>query len=361
MPIYPDKRSGRLFVQFDYNKQTFKQYLPPGATRSLAAKLEVKMRSDAFFQANGMAPRNETLFEDAVQDYLAHIQANPQKYERAERVLITAKPFLKGKQIRSITPIDIERFIHCRTASPIVPKYKDPKKRKPATIWREVAVISAFFTFCIKKTLCEANPCKSVEKPEFSNIQDKQLDYTDEPDFLAAFYEETARDICIFVLHTGLSQGDVFDLTDFQINRHRREIALIRGKTKEQEFLPLNDTAWAIIEPRLGNGGLLFRSSKTGGRLTSIRKAMYGACRRVNLARKEAGMPGMPTLTIRDLRRTFGSRLEGDDQTKRRLLTHADTRMLPRYVRNTERMREAVENLDKSTPALPYENLRIAK
>lgn len=334
MPIYTDPRSGRFFVQFDYKRQTFKQYLPEGSTLTDARKLETKMRSDAFFQANGMAPRNEVLFEDAVQEYLGHIKHNKGKYDRAEIVLIAAKPLLKGKTVRSITKIHIERFVQFRETSPIISKYKEPKPRQPSTVWREVAVLSAFFTFCVDSKYCEENPCLKADKPDFSNIQDKQLEYADESEFLAAFCDDTARDICILVLHAGLSRKDVFGLTDFHINRHTRSIALIRSKTKEQEFLPLNDTAWTVIESRLGKGGLLFPSSRTGGKLTTITTAIDGACRRLNKARREAGLPEMQRLTIRDLRRTFGSRLEGDDQTKRRLLTHSDTRMLPRYVRN---------------------------
>lgn len=352
MPIYTDKRNGRMYVQFDYRSQTYKQYLPLGIKKSDAEKIEIKMRSDAMFAANGLAPRNDTIFDDAVQEYLAHIKHHSDKYYRAEYVLIAAKPFLKGKSLRSIKATDIERFMFYRMSLPTM----HDKTRAPATVWREIAVISAFFTFCVKSEYIEFNPCSRVDKPSFDNIQDRVLEIEDEADFLAAFCDDTARDICIVVLNMGLSQNDVLGLNDFQISRKRREITITRGKTKKHESLPINDEAWAVIEPRLGQG-LLFKSSKTGGQLKSIKKAIAGACRRVNAARKEAYKPEMKIVTIRDLRRTFGTRLESeDDVTKARLLCHGDTRMLIRYARSSKRMRDAVQNLSK-----PTQNLRIVK
>lgn len=353
-PVYQDKRNGRLFVQFDYKTQTFKQYLPPGATRSQAHKLEVKMRSDAFFQANGMAPRNEILFEDCVQDYLAHIGGNPGKYQKAEYVLIAAKPFLKGKTMRSITPIDIERFIHFRIASPIISKYVAPKQRKPATIWREVAVISALFSFAIKNDLCQVNPCQKVEKPSYDNTQTKTLAHRDEGRFLRAFDQlqgSVARDVSLLVLNTGLRQNDALGLTDFQCRS--RTIKLTQGKTKRIIEIPLNATAQGIIDKYSGNG-LLFPSPKTGKPMHYIRKAIAGACRRAKIE----------PLTIRDLRRTFATRLAEDGVdalTIALLLGHADLRMVHRYARSIEAMRKAVENLDKPTLNLPTQNLRLAK
>lgn len=346
MSVYNDNRSGRLFVQFSYNKQVFKQYLPKGATRTEANKLETKMRSDAFFKANGMAPPVEISFEELVQEYLGHIAHNKGKYNRAEIVLIAAKPFLKNKLIHTISAIDIERFVHYRSIAPTIHK----RLRKPSTIWREVAVISAMFTFAIKSKYLKENPCKDVEKPQFSNIQNRILDESDELKFLNAFLDDTARDICILVLQTGLSRKDVFGLTDFQVHRQSRSLILVRSKTKEPMYLPLSPAAWNVIEPRLGKG-LLFTSSQTGKKLTSIRTAIAGACRRAEIER----------LTIRDLRRSYGTRLDGDEVAKSRLLGHSDTRMLYRYARSTPRMREMVERLPDFTQSLPTEKLKAVK
>jgi integrase len=318
------------------------------------------MRSDVFFQAMGMAPRNEITFDDLVHEYLATVIGNAGKYQRAEIVFIAAKPFLKGKLIRSIKPADVEKFKTYRINSPTM----HARERKPATVAREISELSALFTYAVKNDYCESNPVRKVERLVFDNIQNRVLSFEDEAEFFAAFDTEqgqTAKEICILVLHTGLSKKDVLGLTDFNIDKANRQLSFTRSKTKVHGDIPLNNTAWAIIEPRLGNGGLLFPSEKTGGQLTSVNKAMQGACRRVNKKRKDEGRESMPVITIRDLRRSFGSRLDTDDISKARLLTHGSTRMLPRYVRRTDRLREAVEKFDKPTPNLPAENLKLVK
>lgn len=340
MPVYRDKRNGRYFVQFDYLKQTYKFYLPKDSTRTKAARLETKKRSELFDQAHGLAPRQDEVFEDFVKEiYLPYVKANHSKdsFDQSDNICCEALPFLRGRSLRSIKAQDIEAFKAYRQSLPT--QHGTP--RKPSTIWRELSILSKVFSLAVKNDLCEYNPCSRVERPSFDNIQDKILAYEDEEAFFAAFENETARDICALILHVGLSRKDVFSLTDFNINRHTRTLTLTRSKTKRHGDIPLNESAWGVIEPRLGKG-LLFVSDKTGGPLTSIRTAINGACRRAEI----------PRLTIRDLRRTFGSRLEGDDVSKARLLCHADTRMLVRYSRRTDRLRDMVENLDNPTPIL---------
>lgn len=351
MPVYTDKRSGRLYVQFDYKRQTFKQYLPEESTLTDARKLEIKMRSDVFFQANGMAPRDEVLFEDYVQEYLGTITHNSSKFAKAEYVLIAAKPFLKGKSLRGIKAADIEKFMRFRTAQ----NSMHGRPRKPATIWREVSVLSALFSHAVKNDRCEVNPVSRVQKPSFDNVQNKVLNKGDEEAFLAAFdplQGEVARDICILVLNTGLRQNDVLGLTDFHL--HGNTVRLTQGKTHRIVEIPLNDTAREIIDRYRGNG-LLFPSPKTGRPMHYIRKAISGACKRVNKVRKKLELPPMPAVTIRDLRRTFATRLAEagvDALTISRLLGHRDLRMVHRYARSSEVMQEAVLKLDKPKPFL---------
>lgn len=365
MPVYTDKRNGRLFVQFDYKKQTFKQTLPPGATRKDAHKLETKMRSDVFFQAMGMAPRDEVVFDDFVQEtYLPHVQANlsPAGYIKAEYVLIAAKPFLKGKLLRSIKPADIEKFKIYRMQTDSM----HGRPRKPATVWRELSVLSKMFTLAIREGLCDTNPVTKIERPKFDNVQNKVLPREDEADFLAAFdadQGQTAKDICILVLNTGLRQNDVLGLNDFQLTPD--SIRLVQGKTARIAEIPLNATAAEIVA-RYSGKGLLFPSPKfkKPQPMHYIRKAIAGACRRVNEQREKAGLPPMPIISIRDLRRTFATRLAEDGAdalTIAMLLGHADLRMVHRYARSLETMRKAVEKLDKPTPSLPKQNLRIVK
>lgn len=353
MPIYTDKRSGRFFVQFNYNKHTYKRYLPPGASKKEAQKLEAKLRSDVFFRSHEMVKENALFEHFVLEAFLPWVLANsPQNFEKADWVCLAALPFLKGKTLRAIDAADIEAFKAHRTLLPT----KHGKTRQPATIWRELSVLSSLFRLAIDRKLCDSNPCSRVRKPVFDNTQSKVLELADEAKFLASFDEhqgQWAKDICILVLNTGLRQNDVLSLTRFHVDLNDNVIRLVQSKTKHPLVIPLNDAARTVIEKRLNKGPLLFPSPKTGDKAKSVRKALYGAC-----TRAEIGI-----LTIRDLRRTFATRLQEngvDAVTIAALLGHTSLRMVTRYARSSETAKRAVLTL-VSTQNLPPAILKQSK
>ena len=124
-------------------------------------------------------------------------------------------------------------------------------------------------------------------------------------------------------------------------------IRLIQGKTKRVVEIPMNNTVKALLQARRHNGSdLFFPSPKNGLQGTSIKKAMIGACARAKIE----------PITIRDLRRTFGTRLGENNvntTTMAKLLGHGDLRSIHRYQRGTEIMREAVGLLEKPAKILP--------
>lgn len=352
MPIYTDKRSGRLFVQFDFNKQTFKQYLPKGATSADAKKLETQMRHKVFFAANGMLPPESKTFEQFVNEtYLPHVKKNtPASFEKADHICVAALPFFRGRDLRSIKAADIEAFKAYRMSLPT----QYGRTRKPATIHRELCILSKIFTLAVKNDYCDYNPCRRVDLPTFDNTQNTVLKIEDQERFLNSFDKwqgKWARDICILVLNTGLRQNDVLSLSKFHVDLNESVIRLVQGKTGRRVEIPLNSTAKTILAERMAiKGSLLFPSPKTGQRAKSIRKALAGACERAEI----------PHLTIRDLRRTLATRLEEagvDSVTIARLLGHSDLRMVGRYARSTDAMRNAVnclENIGKPTRELTH-------
>jgi len=110
MGVYFDKRTGRLFVQFDYQGQTYKFRLPADTTQKKAEKFETKKKSELFFEAHGVSERKETLFEEFLVDvYLPFIEANrcADTFSQCVRICKDSLRFLKGRGLRSIKPADI--------------------------------------------------------------------------------------------------------------------------------------------------------------------------------------------------------------------------------------------------------------
>jgi integrase len=347
MPVYTDKKTGRFFVQFDYQGQTYKFRLPEGTSKDDAEKLEVRKKNHLFFEANGMAQRPEILYEDfLVEVYLPFIEANRCRttFEQVVRVCRDSLKFLKGKTLRSIRPADIERVKASRMK---LPKY-DQKTRKytgeprsASTIVKELSHLSKLFNMALRNDECDYNPCSRVEKPEFDNLQDRVLAPMDDPRLFAAFESDWARDVAKVILNTGLRQNDILGLSKFQIDWATEEIVLTQGKTRQRVRIPMNRTVKEILEARRHNGSsLFFPSPKTGKQGRSIRTALHHACDRAGIS---------PRLGPRDLRRSFGTRLhelQYDDATVAQLLGHRDLRSVHRYKRGTLIKRAAVLALE---------------
>ncbi len=346
MPIYTDKKTKRLYIQFDFLGQTHKKRLPEKTTKGEAVKLETKLKNKLFFEGNGFEAKRQIKFEDFLVEYFlpfaeaAHSKAS---FDREVLICKLALPFFRGKDLRQIKPAEIEKFKQLRVNT----KTQHDTVRKPATVLRELSIISKIFSLAVKNDFLEFNPCSRVEKPKFDNIQNRILRMKDEEKFFAEFQSDWAKDVCILVLNTGLRQNDALGLSKFNIDLQSGVIRLIQGKTKRVVEIPMNNTVKALIQARWHNGSdLLFPSPKNGLQGISVKKAMLGACARAKIQ----------PVTIRDLRRTFGTRLcelNVNTTVTARLLGHNDLRSVHRYERGKEIMRQAVGLLEKPAKILP--------
>lgn len=351
MPIYTDKKTKRLYIQFDFLGQTHKKRLPQKTTKSEAVKLETKLKNKLFFENNGIEAKRQIRFEDFLVEYfLPFAEANHSKasFDREVNLCKLALPFFKGKDLRQIKPADIEKFKQLRANT----ETQHETARKPATVLRELSIISKIFSLAVKNDFLEFNPCSRVEKPKFDNIQNRILRIEDEAKFFAEFQSDWARDICILVLNTGLRQNDALGLSKFNVDWSSEVIRLVQGKTKRVVEIPMNNTVKSILQSRRHNASdLFFPSPKNGLQGTSVKKAMLGACARAKIE----------LITIRDLRRTFGTRLcelNVNSTVTARLLGHGDLRSVHRYERGKEIMREAVGLLEKPAKILPLARIK---
>ncbi|MEZ5428327.1 MAG: tyrosine-type recombinase/integrase [Pyrinomonadaceae bacterium] len=344
MPIYTDKITKRLFIQFEFEGNTYKKRLPEGMTKRKAEKLETKWKHQLFFESNGITSERDILFEDfLVECFLPFAEQNHSKltFERDLQICKSAIPFFEGMKMREIKAADVEKFKNFRKNLPTIHN----RPRKPATVVRDLSVLSKVFSLAVKNDYAVFNPCSRVEKPQFDNVQNQVLSYEDEEEFFSSFRSEWARDICLLVLNTGLRQNDALGLSKFHIDWKRREIRLTQGKTQRIVEIPMNDTVYKLLSRRRHNGSdLFFPSPKTGKQGVSVKKACLGASSRA----------GIEPITIRTLRRTFGTRLDEmnfNDSTVAKLLGHTDLRSVHRYKRGKSILREAVCELEKKRSA----------
>jgi len=344
MPIYTDKKTKRLFIQFDFDGKEYKRRLPERTTKKQAEKIETKWKHQLFFEKSGIISDKEILFEDFLTEYyLPFAENNHSKvtFDNEVRICKASLPYFGGKNMRQIKAAEIDKFKHYRANL----KTQHNTPRKPATVLRELSIISKVFSLAVINDFLEYNPCSRVEKPKFDNIQNKILSKKDESKFFANFESEWARDVCLLVLNTGLRQNDALGLSKFNVDWKQKSIRLTQGKTKRIVEIPMNTTVFNLLKSRRRNGSdLFFPSPKTGKQGLSVKKACLGAAKRAKIGH----------LTIRDLRRTFGTRLDENnynDSTIAKLLGHGDHRSVHRYKRAKNILREAVESLENKKPA----------
>lgn len=353
MPVYRDRKTKKLYIEFQYKGVKHKQHLPRGLSRADAAALELEAKHKILRQINGVATKDEITFDEFLKDYYGpYIDRHYSKdsLHKAIHICKEARAFFKGKTLRSIKHVEVEEFQAFRVA--LNTQHGTP--RKPATVAREMSIISAIFSLAVKNDLCDYNPCSRVKQPTFDNVQDKVLKREDEEKFFANMHSEWAKDVCRMALYAGLRQNDIMRLTRFEVRLNENSIVLTQGKTRRQVTVMLNSVTKEILERRIGQGGtLLFPSPVSGKDNGSVRHAMTRACDRAKI----------PRITIRDLRRTNLTRkIEGgaDIATVARSAGHTGLRMMPRYIRSVELMQKAADSLVGSATS-PPEGLRRVK
>lgn len=357
MPVYLDKKTKRFYIEFQFKGERVKERLPKGTKKSQAEAIEIKLKNEILEKHHGIGKASQMTFERFLKEFFGpHIEKrySPDSFDKAVVVSKAALPFFKGKALRSIKPADIEKFMQSRIALPTI----HGKKRKPATVVRELSIISKVFSLAVRNDFCDYNPCSRVERPTFHNLQDRLLRREDEQKFFDNMHSEWARDICRMALYTGLRQNDIMGLTRFEVRLSENRIVLTQSKTKRQVIVMLNTITREIIERRMNQpGSLLFPSPVSGTSGGSVRHAMYRACDRAEI----------PRITIRDLRRTNITRkIEGggDLATVARSVGHTGIRMMPRYVRSVELMQEIADALVSPAtipPASGDENVSLLK
>jgi integrase len=334
-----NSRDGRLFIQFQYNKATYKKTLPKGTSRKVAGEIENKWRLDLILAERRLQQSeqtDQTFAYFVAHTYMPYVKANHSdaSHDKAWLLVQLACSMFGKLPLRSIKSADIERFKTLRMKTPTI----HGTIRKPATVHRELAIISKVFSMAVNNDLCDYNPVARIDKPKFDNVQNRILKREDEDALFANMHGEWSRDVCLMALYSGLRQNDILRLERSHIDWENNSIRLVQGKTGRIVEVKLNEIVRNILKRRWEGDRHFFPSPKTGRPFGSVRHSLERACKRA----------GITKITIRDLRRTFGSRLESEgfpSSTVARMLGHTDNRSVHRYQRSTETMQMAADSL----------------
>jgi len=265
--------------------------------------------------------------------YIEYAKVHKRSWKRDVQMLGNLQAFFGPSKLRDITALRVEEYQQARV-----------KDVCPATSNREMALLKHMFNMAERWGQHHgANPVRLVKFLPENNLRFETLSEEQEERLLMAS-PPYLREMILFAINTGLRTSDIFNLQWMEVDIEQRRLKKIVKKSDKPLSLPLNETAFGIIEARLAvqQGPYVFYSPLTGDRFKDVKGALLAAVKRA----------GLPKITWHMFRHTFASRLTRDGVdvvTVKDLLGHSDISTTMRYAHsNDEAKRRAVQKLRNS-------------
>ena len=317
-------------------------------TKKEAEQAEKVIMADVFRQAHGLDGKKDMRFDDFVADrYLPYAEANKRSFlddVLTCRVLIE---FFGKRSLRNIRADLIEEFKQRRLATPVKMQGKkpdpdkNPRPRSPATVNRELSILSKIFSLAFEAEFVDENPCRRVKKLRMTNLCGHCLTTDEEKALFDALADSGwVSRIVLFALHTGMRRSEIFNLRWFDIDVVRETVHVRQSKNGKARAVPMNETIKVLLQGLSKTSEYVFPSPKTGARVTDVGRQFERAVKAA----------GLGSFRFHDLRHTAATRMASagvDPFTLAYIFGWSDIRMAMRYTHATNaNMRQAVRSLD---------------
>lgn len=284
----------------------------------------------------------EILFSDFVdENFLPFSKLNNKSYDRDLRMSKIFCEIFAGKTLKEIKASDVEKFKLNHSTS--VSRYN--KILAPATVNRELAILSKIFSLAVKDEILFYNPCDRVDRLKANNQRIRYLTEDEEKRLVEKLKDnELTKNIVIFAINTGMRRGEIFNLSWFKVDLNQNVLNVCQTKPNVDRVVPMNDTVRSMLENMSKVSEYVFTSPRTNGKFIDIKKGF----------RKAVDDAKIFDLHFHDLRHTFATRLADAGvplSVIAELLGHSDIRMTKRYSHAMdEAKREAVQKLTEIEP-----------
>ena len=318
------KRGGRWHYDFMIKTRRYRGVIPEARTKAQAERAETQIRQDAYEKKyeKVAAPSFESFVKE---EYLPWSKLNKRSWRSdVGHVDVLIREF--GElDLDEITPIQIEKFKRERRAS----KTRRGKDRTPASVNRELEVLSRIFTLAIEQDVVEINPCRKVKKLLIDNVRTRYLSVEEEEKLMLELVGRLAhlRPIIIVAIDTGLRRRELLSLEKEQVDFNLAVINVKRTKSGKGRTVPMTprvrETLKLLCED--GDSKYVFPNAETGKAITDVKHSFTST----------VSDAGIADFTFHDLRHTFGTRLaaSGADVVKiRELMGHASITTTMRYM-----------------------------
>lgn len=316
----------------------YRASIPEARTKYEAEQAEIAAKKEVFEGRYGRPTGEQDLIKFVDEVFMPWSKENKRSWyddELFANVIRESKHF-KGKTFAQISPLLIEKFKKERRESIT----KRGGTRSPATVNRELEILSRIFSLAITAKVTATNPCLEVSKLRVDNRRTRYLLDEEEPQLLAQCKDERAhlRGMIIVAIGTGMRKGDQLNLRWNQVDFQRDVILVPNSKTGNQYAVPMNEDVrnvmLALRRKASAGADYVFINPKTGRPYGEIKNGFTWACEKA----------GIKDLHWHDLRHTFGTRLAeagNSEAVIRELMGHASGSTTRRYTHATEQAKRA--------------------
>src|ERR1051326_5093043 len=348
------KGKGTWIVEFRLRGHYVKQAIPEARTRAEAEQAQTKIKRDIFDDKYNRAAGNKDFTEFVDEVFVPWAKASKRSWQGDEERARPLKEFFAGKRLREITPMLIEQLKQQRLKTKTLHK----RDRSPATVNRELQVLSKVFAMAYDNGLVETNPMRRVHKFREGPARERYLTDEEERRLLEVLVGRRAhiRSIVVVALQTGMRQGEILGLKWGHVDFDQETIYVAHTKTGRPRRIPMSklvEVELRSLKQDATRDEHVFSYHRTGLKLTTFRHTWERAC-------KQARISG---LRFHDLRHTFATRLRAKgvhEMDIMSLLGHTTLQMTSRYTHAMpQNLRTAVDSLNQQP--LPFRSRSAPK
>ena len=231
------------------------------ATKWQAEQAEAKAKNEVYEGKYGREPSSISLKEFVDKVFLPWAKSEKRSWRND---ISRSKPivaFFKSKRMRDITNLNVRAYRKERLAS----SNGRGGLRAPASVDREIQLLSRIFSLAVEHGQLQANPCKGIKLANPGNIVIKYLTVEDEEKLRPYLTGRRKHllDILEIDLHTGMRRTELLSLHVSQINFIRDEILLTKTKSGKPRLVPIHPN----IRPTDSNASAM----KPGRTVTCLR------------------------------------------------------------------------------------------
>ena len=191
-------------------------------------------------------------------------------------------PYFKTISIKAIGVKDVAAYIRSR----------EKKGAAANTIYKELAALSAVFTFLVRNEVLVQNPVLAVQEPKLQVIRPNYTPTLEEVNLIFEQLHKWARRFFLALCTTGCRLGEIQKANIGDVSFDRGTLRVIRKGGKPQ-LIPLNSEALACIEDEVkfrterlgtepGADQPLFKN-RYGRRYNKIRGSLKAACEKAKV------------------------------------------------------------------------------